>query len=328
MLRTVMWLAVVVSLGAGPQIVGGQPHGAPNTLRIAVLTSAWSPWNPITEGFRKGLSELGFAEGREVVYDTFAAKGNLARLPKACVDLVARKPDLIVASGPTEGTSCKKATSSIPIVFVNVGDPVSLGLVQALAHPGGNITGIASMRDELTAKRIELFKALVPTLRRVLICYDPRVPEERAAIASARIAVRRLELELLAQPIRAPLEVDGPLKALESGGRDGVVLVQSNANNDIETRSLEVAMDRQLPTMYGASHWPGWGALASYGPNADLQGRQAARQAALILKGTPPADIPVELPDRIEFVVNLKAAKNLGLSIPETALVSVDRIIQ
>ncbi len=328
MLRLVMFLMVAVSLGGAPQTPWGQPQGATKPLRIAILTSAWSPWNPITDGFRKGLTEAGFVEGRELMYDMIAVEGHLERLPKACADLVARKPDLILASGPTDAGSCKKVTSTIPIVFVNVGDPVALGLVKALAHPGGNVTGIANLREELTGKRIELFKALVPSLRRILISYDPRVPEERAAVATARKAVRRLGLELLAQPIRAPLEVDEPLKALESGGVDGIVLVQSNANNDIETRSLEVATDRQIPTMYAHSHWPGWGALASYGPNATLQGRQAARQAALILKGTPPADIPVELPDRIEFVVNLKTAKNLGLSISESALVLADRVIQ
>jgi putative ABC transport system substrate-binding protein len=306
--------------------VDGQP--AQKIIRIAVLTSAWSPWNPITDGFRKGLADLGFVEGREVLYDTIAVEGHLERLPKACADLVKGNPDLIVSGGPSEVASCKKATSTIPIVFVNVGDPVNLGLVRTLAHPGGNITGIATMRDELTAKRIELFKTLVPTLRRILICYDPRVPEEQAAVASARIAVRRLGLKLLAQPIMAPLEVDEPLKALESGGEDGILLVQSNTNNDIETRSLEVATDRQLPTMYAHSQWPGWGALASYGPNPSLQGQQAARQAAQILKGASPADIPVELPDRIEFVVNLKTAKNLGLPVPGSVLILVDRLIQ
>ncbi len=325
-----MHAAIPIFLAAlGMLIAHGSVDGQPakKIVRIAILTSAWVPWNPINEGFRKGLADMGFVEGREVVYDAIAVEGHLERLPEACADLVKRNPDLIVPGGPTEVMSCKKATSTIPIVFVNVGDPVSLGLVRTLAHPGGNITGIATMRDELTAKRIELFKALVPALRRILISYDPRVPEERAAVASARIAVRQLGLELLAQPIQAPLEVDEPLKALESGGRDGIVLVQSSTNNDIETRSLEVANDRHLPTMYAHSSWPGWGALASYGPNQSLQGRQAARQAVLILNGTPPADIPVELPDRIEFVVNLKTARKLGISVSESVLVFADKII-
>ena len=200
--------------------------------------------------------------------------------------------------------------------------------MESFARPGGNITGIANLRAELTAKRLELFKETVPSLRRVLVTFDPRKPEEQEAVTVARNEAKRLRLTLIERAITAPLEIEPALANLKAGGHDGILIVQSGTNLNIPGRSLEVATSNNLPTMYPASFWSQFGGLVSYGPDQYAQGRQAARLAHKILTGTPPREIPVELPDRFEFIINLKTAKRLGLEIPGSVLFRVDRVIK
>jgi len=297
-------------------------------VKIAILTSAWSAWHSNTEGFRDGLNDLGYVEGKGVTYDVRAAQGDPTRLPALAAELVKQSPDLLYCAAGPDALACQKATHTIPIIFTQAGDPVKLGLVHSVARPGGNITGVGSLRAELTGKRLELFKNVVPSLRRVLLTYDPREAEERDAIASARAARAHVGVELLERSITLPLQIEPGLAALQPGGGDGILIVQSGLDLNIPGRSLEVATSNKIPTMYPASFWSKFGALASYGPDQYLQGRQAARLADRVLSGTPPAELPVELPDRIEFVVNLKTAHALGLEIPRAVLLRVDRMIE
>jgi putative ABC transport system substrate-binding protein len=178
-------------------------------------------------------------------------------------------------------------SSNGPIVFTQAGDPVKLGLVRSLARPGENITGIGSLRAELTGKRLELFKEVVPSLRRALITYDAREVEERDAVASAQRVAARVGVELFERSVTAALEMEPGLAALKPGGGDGILIVQSGLNLNIPGRSLEVAASNKIPTMYPASFWSKFGALASYGPDQYLQGRQAARLAGRILSAGP-----------------------------------------
>ena len=298
----------------------------PKVFRIGILTTAWSPWHTFTIGFRDVLKEFGYVEGQNITFEVRAAQDDLTRLPQLAAEVVRAKPDLLYC---LEGSDvCQKATTTIPIVFSQVGDPVKLGLVKSLARPGGNITGIATLRAELSAKRLELFKEVVPTLRRVLVTYDPREAEEVEAVAVARSAASRLGVTLLERRITTPLEIEPGLAELEAGGRAGILTVQPGVNLNIPGRSLEVATSNRLPTMYPASFWTKFGALGSYGPDQYLQGRQAARLVQKILTGTPTREIPVELPDRIEFIINLKTAKRLGLRVPREALLRADRVIE
>ena len=314
--------ALVMVLLSTSGVASGQ---ASRTFKIGILTSAWSPWHTFTLGFRDGLKEFGYVEGQNLSFEARAAKGELSRLPQLAMELVDWKPDLLYC---VEGAdACQRATATIPILFVAVSDPVKLGLVQSIARPGGNMTGIAHLRAELTAKRLELFRGIVPSLRRVLVTYDPREPEEREAIAVARSAAGHLGLTLAEQPIAAPLEMERALAGLKEGGHDGI-LIESGLNLNIPGRSLEVATSNRIPTMYPSSFWSTLGALASYGPDQYRQGRQAARLAQKILTGTPPRELPVELPDRIEFVVNLKTARRLGLQVPPLILLRADRVIE
>ena len=297
-------------------------------VKIAILTSAWSPWHSNTEGFRDGLKDLGYVEDQGVTYDVRAAHGDPTRLSALAAELVKQSPDLLYCAAGPDALACQKATRNIPIIFTQAGDPVKLGLVRSLARPGGNITGVGSLRAELTGKRLELFKDVVPSLKRVLLTYDPRETEDRDAVTSARAARARVGVELLERSITAPLEIEPGLAALKPGGGDGILIVQSGLELNIPGRSLEVATSNKIPTMYPASFWSKFGALASYGPDQYLQGRQAARLAGRVLSGTPPAELPVELPDRIEFIVNLKTARALGLDIPRSLLLRVDRTIE
>lgn len=296
----------------------------PKAFKIGILTDAMVPWHSTTEGFRDGLKEFGYVEGKNVVFEARAARGDMSRVPELAAELVQQKPDLLFCVSD----ACRRENSQIPMVFVQVSDPVRLGLVESIARPGGNVTGIANLRAELTGKRLELFKEVVPSLRRVLVTYDPREKDERESVELARSAASHLRLTLLERPITAPLEIEPGLAALKEGGHDGILIVQSGTNLNILGRSLEVATSNKLPTMYPASFWTKFGALASYGPDQYLQGRQAARLVQKILRGTPPREIPVELPDRIEFIINLKTAKRLGLRVPREALLRADRVIE
>jgi putative ABC transport system substrate-binding protein len=317
--------AVIAALAAvllsDPPTAGAQ---APRVYRIGILTDAMVPWHSSTEGFRDGLRALGYVQGSNVIFETRAAQADMSRVPALAAELIRLKPDLLLCVSD----ACRRETTQVPIVFTQVSDPVRLGLVDSIARPGGNVTGIANLRADLTAKRLDLFKETVPSLRRVLVTYDPRRIEEQEAVTAARAAAKRLGLTLLEHPISSPLEIEPALASLEEGGRDGILIVQAGTNLNFPGRSLEVATSNNLPTMYPASFWSTFGALVSYGPDQYAQGKQAARLAHKILTGTPPAQLPVELADLIEFVVNLKTAKRLGLQVPASVLLRADRTIR
>src|SRR3989449_1724172 len=271
---------------------------------------------------------FGYVESQNLTFDVRAAQGDPTRLPALAAELVSQSLDLLYCVAGPDAHACQKATSSIPIVFTQAGDPVKLGLVRSVARPGGNVTGIGSLRAELTAKRVELFKDVVPSLRRVLVTYDAREPEERDALTSARTAAPRAGITLVERSITAAAEIEAGLAALTRGGRDGILIVQSGLNLNIPGRSLEVATSNKIPTMYPHAFWPKFGALASFGPDQYDQGRQAARLAHRILTGTPVESLPIELPERVEFVINLKTAEKLRLQLSPSVLLRADRVLQ
>jgi putative tryptophan/tyrosine transport system substrate-binding protein len=307
---------------SGPTFAAAAQTG--KIFKIGIITDAMVPWHTSTNGFRDGLKEFGYVEGKNVLFETRAAQGDLTHLPKLTAELLEQKPDLLFCVSD----ACSRENRQIPMVFTQVSDPVRLGLVQSIPRPGGNVTGIANLRAELTAKRLELFKETVPPLRRILLTYDPSKTEERDALASARSEASRLKLNLIESSITDPLEIEPGLAKLREGGQDGILVVQSGPNLNIAGRSLQVATSNKIPTMYPASFWSQVGGLASYGPDLYSQGRQAARLAHRILTGTPPRELPVELPHKIEFVVNLKTAKSIGLPVPKSVLYRADRVIK
>jgi putative tryptophan/tyrosine transport system substrate-binding protein len=326
-----VWASVVLLaiIAAGTQFVllcptavaAAQP---PKFSKIGIITDAMVPWHSSTEGFRDGLKEFGYVEGKNLVVEVRATQGDPSRLPKIAAELMESKLNLLFCVSD----ACGKQITQVPVVFTQVSDPVRLGLVESIARPGGNITGIANLRAELSAKRLELFKDTVPSLRRVLITYDPRRIEEAEAVVSARDEAKRRGLILLEHAITTPLEIEPGLAKLEEGGQDGILIVQSGPNLNIPGRSLQVATSNKIPTMYPASFWIEFGALVSYGPDQYSQGRQAARLAHRILTGTPARELPVELPDRIEYVINLKTANRIGLQVPPSVLYRANRVLK
>ncbi len=322
------WLSALAALCVGAGIAVGSAQGPGKVLRIGILTSAYIAWHNQTRGFKEGLTELGYVEGQNVVFHVVAGQGDPTRLPALAEALVRTKPDLLYCVATPDARACQKATRTIPIVFTQTGDPVRLGLVQSLARPGGNITGIGSLRGVLAAKRLELFKEVVPSLRRVLVTYDPREEEEADAVRVVKEVAVPLGLTILDRPITTPEEIEAGLDTLTDNRRDGILIVQANPNLNIPGRSLEVATSYRIPTMYTSAFWAEHGALASYGANEFQQGRQAARLAHKILLGKSPAEIPVELPTEIEFVVNLKTAQRMGLQLQPGVLLRADRVIQ
>ena len=319
-LFSVTILLIVLSFGAASQ--DARP------VKIAILTTAMSPWHTETEGFREGLKEFGYFEGKNVELIARAAQGDPVRLQNLAEDLAHRNPDLLLCVSSSGAQVCHRATTAIPIVAVSIGEPIRLGLVTSLARPGGNLTGIANLRADLSAKRLELFREMVPALRRVLVTYDPREPDDLDALAVTRAAASHLGLQLIENPITEPLQIEPALAELEEGGTDGILIVQSGLNLNIPGRTLEVATSNGIPTMYPHAFWPRFGALASFGPDQHAQGRQAARLAHRILTGTPAGSLPIELPDRVEFVINLKTAEKLGLQLSPSILAQADRVFE
>jgi putative ABC transport system substrate-binding protein len=291
--------------------------------RIGTLTGAWAPNHPAVEGLRDGLTALGLHEGRDVVFDHRYTEGNPGAMPAAAAELVANRVDLIFAQAETATLAAARATKTIPIVFANVGDPVASGIVRELAHPGANVTGVSNLTTELVPKRLEILKSLVPNLRRVWAVYDPiGGPETGAQVLRAQEAARVLGLELLARPVRTAEEARAVIATIPPG--DGALTFERATSADIGGQLVE---SHKL-SVFGSAFWLDFGGLVAYGADYRDVGAQAARLVVKIFTGTPPRDIPVEGPNKIQLVINLKTAKALGLAIPPSVLLRADRVIQ
>jgi putative ABC transport system substrate-binding protein len=306
--------------GAGPAKKGAHP------FRIGALTSSWGP-TPGIVALRDGLLALGYREGEQFELGVRFTQGNLAELPAAARELVQYGVDLIFASIDEEVKAAQMATSQIPIVFANVGDPLGSGLIQSFARPGGNITGVADLRHELGPKRLEVFKELIPGLQRVLLPYDAADVPAVAALQVYRDAARHLGIELVEQAVHTEEEAKATLAAVHKGEVDGI-LVHGSTSLNIGGFVLETAARQAIPSMFASAFWAEQGGLASYGPDLYESGRQAVRLVDKILQGAKPAELPVEVNNKIEFVINLKTAQTLGLTIAPEVLFQANRLIR
>jgi putative tryptophan/tyrosine transport system substrate-binding protein len=326
LLRQMSFIAfILASSGLLTSSVSAEERAQP--IKIGVLTASWGP-TPQTVGLRDGLLELGYRENEQFVLGIRFTQGDLTALPTAARDLVQYGVDIIVTSEDSPAKAAQMATTQIPIVFSVVGDPVGLGLIQSFARPGGNITGVADLHLELSPKRLEVFHEIIPGLKRVLFPYDAADAEAVAEARAYREAARRLGIELVEKPVRTEEEAQATLAQISKGKVDGI-LGPISASLNILGFILETSSQQAIPTMFGgAAFWVERGALASYGPDFHETGRQAARLVDKILKGADPAEIPVEVNTKIEFAINLKVAKALGLTIAPEVLYRADRIIR
>jgi putative ABC transport system substrate-binding protein len=307
--------------GAGPAKKGARP------FRIGALTSSWGP-TPAIIAVQDGLLALGYREGEQFELGVRFTQGNLAELPTAARELIQYGVDLIFASGEEPAKAAQRATSQIPIVFTDAGDPLGSGLIQSFARPGGNITGVANLRLELGPKRLQVFKELIPGLQRVLLPYDAADASAVAMVQVYRDAAHRLGIELVEQVVHTEEEAQATLAAVRKGEVDGIILSYDSTALNLGGFILEATARQAIPSMFGSAFMTEQGALASYGPDLYDSGRQAVRLVDKILKGAKPAEIPVEVNSKIEFVINLKVAHALGLTIAPEVLFQADRLIR
>jgi putative ABC transport system substrate-binding protein len=273
---------------------------------------------------------LGYREDQDFVLGIRFTQGDLTTLPAAARELVQYGVDLIFASQLLSAKAALMATTRIPIVFAGGagnGDPVEMGLVQSFARPGGNITGVTDIDLELGPKRLEVFREIIPGLRRPLYLYDLNDPYAIALASTYHNAAHRLGIEVVEQGVRTQEEAKTALAQVQKGDVDGLLPPASTSLN-IPGLVLEVAAQQALPTMFGSAFFVQQGGLASYGPDFYETGRQAARLVDKILKGVSPAEIPMEVNVKIEFVINLKVAKALGLTIAPEVLYRADRLLR
>jgi len=319
-------LGIVLAI-AGPMARATEAQ-SPRLIKIGALTESWGP-TPAIAGLRDGLQDLGYRENQDFVIGVRFTQGNVAELPEAAHALVRRGVDIIVASsgGANTAKAAQVATTRIPIVFMGGSDPVEAGLVKSFARPGGNITGIADLELELVPKRMEIFRELIPGLKRVLLVYDATNAAAVSTLPVHRDAAHRLGLKLVERPVRTEDEARSVISAIRKSEVDGIFSPRSLSLN-IPGLILDIAPKRAIPTMFHDAIFVEQAGLASYSANLYELGRQAARLVDKILKGAKPGDVPVEQPTKFELVINLKAAKALGITIPRSILARADRVIE
>jgi len=310
--------------------VAAEAQQATKIPRTAYLSASPLSTNPERiEAFRQGVRELGYVEGKNIVIEWRSAEGKLGRLPALTAELMRLKVDIIVTSGPTATRAAKEATSTIPIVMAQDNDPVGNGFVASLARPGGNITGLATLNPELSGKRVELLKEIVPKLSRLAVFGTSIFPGNAQALKEIELAAKAFGVKLQYLDVLSSKDIEIAFRAATKGRADAVLIIVAGAVAGAHrTQIAELAVKRRLPAIYDRREFVDDGGLMSYGTNfADLS-RRAATYVDKILKGRTPADLPVEQPMKFEFIVNLKAAKQIGLTIPPNVLVRADKVIK
>ena len=308
----------------------GQAQQSTKIPRIGYLNAVSpSSVSDRIEAFRQGLRELGYVEGKNIVIVSRYADGNLERLPALAAELARLKVDVIVSSGPVPTRFTKKATATIPIVMAQDSDPVGNGFVATLARPGGNITGLSTLAPELSGKRLELLKEIVPRLSRVAVFGTSTQPGNAQALKEVELAARAFGINLQYVDVLDPKDIETAFRAAGKGRADAVLMmVPSGVVNSLRKEIAELAVKSRLPATYQQSEYVEAGGLMSYGVSIDDLNRRAATYVDKILKGRKPADLPVEQPTKFELIINLKAAKQIGLTIPPNVLARADRVIK
>jgi len=303
-----------------------QPKKVP---RIGYLSApSLSSNSARVEAFQQGLRALGYVEGKNIVIEWRSAEGKLDRLPALAAELVRLKVDVIVTAGQGSTRPANEATNTIPIVMGQDPDPIGNGFVASLARPGGNITGLSSVTPELSGKRLELLKETVPRLSRLAVLGTSTSPGNAQALRETELAAGALAVKLQYLDVRSPKDIETAFRAASKERAEAVLLLGGPMLASQRTQVVELVGNSRLPAIYGQSEFVEAGGLMSYAPSYPDLFRRAATYVDKILKGAKPADLPVEQPTKFEFIINLKAAKQIGLTIPPNVLARADKVIK
>jgi putative ABC transport system substrate-binding protein len=324
MRKTLTLLFIVVVLGVGAIADAQQPKKVPRIGFLATVSP--STISDRVEAFRQGLRELGYVEEKNIVIEWRYAEGKPEG--EVAAELVRLKVDVIVTAGPPGTRSAKEATVAIPIVMTNDTDPVGNGFVASLAHPGGNITGLSNLAPELSGKRLELLKETVPKLSRVAVLGTSTRPGNAQALKETERAAGTFGVRLQYLDVLGPKDIETAFRAASKGRAEAVLVFGGPVLNSHRTQIAELAAKNRLPAIYERAEFMDGGGLMYYGASVTDMYRRAATYVDKILKGAKPADIPVEQPMKFELIINLKAAKQIGLTIPPNVLARADKVIK
>jgi len=321
-------LFAVVLLALGVIAEAQQPKKVP---LIGYISGGGDANNPGSNSavFRQGLRDLGYTEGKNVLVEYRSAEGKLDRIPSLVAELVQLKVDVLVSGNLPAIRAAKEATKSIPIVILTVQDPVATGIVHSLARPGGNITGLTSLVRDLSGKRLELLKEVVPGMSRVGVLWDTNAPGPVIGFKEYETAARALKIQLQSLEVRDPNpDLEAAFQAAAKGRADALVAIRNPVLVRYTKRIADLAIKNRLPSMWERSNFVEAGGLMFYGAKDTELYRRAATYVDKILKGAKPADLPIEQPTKFELVINLKTAKQIGLTIPPNVLARADKVIR
>jgi len=303
-----------------------QPSKIPRIGLIAGQSRSIS--RPNDDGFRQGLRDRGYIEDKNIVVDYRYGEGREDLLHDFAADLVRLKVDIIVTASTVAAIAAKQLSGTIPIVLAGVGDPIATGLVASLARPGANVTGLSSLSPELSTKQLDLIREIVPKVIRVAVLYDPRNPVNKPVLKEIEVTATAFRIQLVRLEVQGPEDYDSAFTTAAQK-RIGALLVRRDPiNQTYQTRIVSLAERNKLPAIYPIRQYVEFGGLMSYGIDSPDLYRRAATYVDKILKGRKPADLPVEQPTKFEFIINLKAAKQIGLTIPPNVLARADKVIR
>ncbi len=319
-------LVAAVLLALGVTANGQQPAKVP---RIGFLSSLSPAAVSVRmDAFRQGLRELGYVEGKNIVIESRWAEGKTERLPELAAELVRLKVDIIVTGGPAVNRFAKEATVTIPIVLAFDNDPVGNGFAASLARPGGNITGLSTQYPEISGKQLELLKEIVPRLSRVAVLENSTQPGNPQELREVELAAKAFGVKLQYLEVLSPKDIETAFQAASKGHADAVLVLASQFVTSDPKGFVELAAKSRLPAIYWSPEFVEAGGLMTYSVNITDLFRRAATYVDKILKGAKPSDLPVEQPKKFEFIINLNAAKQIGLTIPPNVLARADKVIK
>jgi putative tryptophan/tyrosine transport system substrate-binding protein len=319
-------LSTLLLMIAAAPAMAQQPAKIP---RIAVLIGSSLTANAVRiDAFRQSLRDLGYVEGKNIAIEFRSAEGKFDRLPELAAEIVRRNVDVIVTTGPIVNPPAKKATSTIPIVMAFDNDPVGNALVASLARPGGNITGLSNIAPEISGKQLELLKEVVPRLSRIAVFGNTKEPANLQSLKEAEIAAGAFKTTLQYVDILSPDEIESAFRAANKGRAEAVIILGSFILNPHRAQVAKLAVGNRLPAAYNAIEWVEAGGLMSYGTSFPDLFRRAGAYVDKILKGAKPAEMPIEQPQKFELIINLNAAKQIGLTLPPNVLARADRVIK